>query len=77
MSEIIIILLCVCISVLPTGYLIKHNVADVPKINEPVYERKPEKSKEVEEVLNSSAELDMEMFNGLQKDIQEILLKYL
>lgn len=74
MHEIILILLCVGISAIPTGYFIKHDIPDIAVINKPVFKRK---ARRPTSEINSIAELDMEMFEGLQTDIQDIILKYI
>lgn len=74
MHEIILILLIVCISVLPTGYFVKHDIPDLKPTKKPVY-KKVVKSQSI--VNPEDAELDMEMFNGLSEDVQSIIMKYL
>jgi hypothetical protein len=71
MHEIILILLGIGIAAIPTGFFVKHDIKEVV-VNNPVYERKAK-----EPDVDISAELDMEHFNALSKDVQDILLKYL
>lgn len=70
MHEIILILLIVCVSAMPTGYFIKHDIADIKPVKKPVYNKVPT-------AVIKDAELDMEMFNGLSEDVQAIIMKYL
>lgn len=74
MHEIVLILLCVGISAIPTGYFIKHDIPDLPSVESPVYSgSKIHKPK----ISNDDVELDMEMFNSLHSDIQNIIMKYI
>lgn len=74
MHEIVLILICVGISAIPTGYFIKHEIPDLPSIEPPKFSgkkiRKPK-------VSSDDLELDMEMFNSLHSDVQAIINKYI
>lgn len=73
MHEIILILILVAIGAIPTGYFVKHTIADVPEINEPRFERIIQTTNPV---ADTDAELDMEAFNRLNSDIQDIIRRY-
>lgn len=73
MHEIILILFLVAIGAIPTGYFVKHTIADVPEINEPRFERIIQTTNPV---ADTDAELDMEAFNRLNSDIQDIIRRY-
>ncbi len=73
MHEIILILLCIGISAIPTGLFVKRDIPDMPVINQPEFNRV---ARPAPKPVNANAELDMEMFNGLSSDIQDIIRKY-
>lgn len=74
MHEIILILLCIGVSAIPTGIFVKKNIADAPAIVRPDFERVAQPATEP---ADANAELDMEMFEGLSSDIQDIIRKYI
>ena len=75
MHEIILILLIIAISTIPTGFFIRYDIPEDKKIEEPTFVKKKTVSKKI--VDNADTELDMEMFNELSSDVQSIIMKYL
>jgi len=78
MHEILLILLLVAISTLPTGFFVKYDVTS--KINVNNIDKKVtnnyKKSRKIKN-LEEEAELDIDMFNELSDDVKEIIEKYL
>ena len=71
MHEIVLILFFIIIATMPLGYFTKHDIPDVIEVKPQVV-----KQKRTPVGINTDIELDMKMFNGLQEDIQAIILKY-
>lgn len=74
MHEIILILLCVGIGAIPVGLFVKKDIPDIPVVNKPDFQRV---ARTMPQNVDTDTELDMELFNNLSSDIQEIIRKYI